>query len=48
MAEGEKQTAVSVAAGLQNFEPVLVISILNSVQKELKANYVKITDTFKK
>ncbi len=37
-----------VAAGMKNFEPALVIAILNSIQEELKANYVKIMEAFKK
>ncbi len=47
-ANGNILLACVVAAGLSHFEPALVIAILNSIQEELKANYTKIMDAFKK
>ena len=37
-----------VASGLPNFEPALVIAILNSIQEELNAHYGEIMDALKK
>ena len=46
--KGNVLLACVVAAGLPNFEPALVIAILNSIQEELNANYAKIMEALKK
>ena len=45
---GNVLLACVVAAGLPNFEPALVIAILNSIQEELNAHYDDIMKALKK
>ena len=45
---GNVLLACVVASGLPNFEPALVIAILNSIQEELNAHYADIMEALKK